>query len=451
MNPYSETDQTSGARPCANDTAMISAHNRSESPGAQQVLTESPRPSSYRSAGSVLKVLHVIDSISPLRGGPSQSLWHTLRASAVRGIKVAVITTNDDGPGRTVNVPMDRFVKVNGFEVRYFPRQTNFYTASWPMWQWLLAHVREYDLVHVHALFSFAPTVASYSARFRGVPYVISPHGVLGVWGLENRRPRLKRASIQWVEGPLLRRARCVQFCSRREQDEFSQLGVHANTSVIPHAMPAEPGDVAISTFKPPAELAALAGRPAILFLARIHPIKGLELLLRAFAGVIQQHPNVVLLVAGNGEASFVAGLQKLALNLGISNHIRWIGFVSGTFKRWLFERASVFVQPSWSENFGIAVAEAMAIGVPVIVTNGVGIADIVAKNHCGLVTESTIPSLQQAINDLLKDDVTRLRMGAAGRHAVREQLSLDVYSSRLESMYRHACNPSATDPQPLA
>jgi glycosyltransferase involved in cell wall biosynthesis len=306
---------------------------------------------------------------------------------------------------------------------------------------WLRRHVRDFDVVHVHALFSFAPVIAALCARRAGVPYVISPHGVLNVWGRENRRRQLKSASIRWVEAPLLRDAAAIQFTSRLECAEFSQLGIRAATVVIPLALTRAADAVPAPADRTAPELLELSGRPLILFLARIHPIKNLDMLLRAFVGVIERHSDAVLLVAGDGETSLVAGLRLLAQNLGIEQHVRWVGFADADMKRWLLERADLFVLPSWSENFGLAAAEAMSAGIPVIVTRGVGIADIVAANDCGLVTECSEPALREAIESLLDDEAARVRMGRAGRRAAREELSLETYAGRLDSFYRSAAN----------
>jgi glycosyltransferase involved in cell wall biosynthesis len=380
-------------------------------------------------------VLHVLHSISPVCGGPVENLWFLLKAAKMSGIEAAVATTNHDGPNRFSDVPLDRFVEVNGFQVRYFPAQLSFYTASIPMMRWLWSNVSHYDLVHVHALFSFAPVVAAWCARRSGIPYILSPHGVLNAWGRENRRPLLKRTSIRYVEGPLLRDSARVQFTSRRELEEFTQLGITAKTEVIPLAMSTQSAAIE-QEFSPSAELLALQDRPVILFLARIHPIKNLDMLLRAFAGVIERHPTAVLVIAGDGETALVKTLRQQAADLGIAQHTRWTGFAGRSLKRWLLARADIFVLPSWSENFGLAAAEAMAAGLPVIVTRGVGIADIVVANACGVVTDCSEESMRQAIDTLLDDAETRSRMGRAGRDAVRDELSIETYAARVQRMY---------------
>jgi len=398
-----------------------------------------------RDAGSVpnrrLRVLHVMHSISPVCGGPVENLWFLLKAAKMAGIDASVATTNHDGPGRIAAVPLDRFVDVNGTQVRYFPVQLSFYTVSIPMMRWLWTNVRNYDLVHIHALFSFAPVVAAYCARRWSIPYVLSPHGVLNVWGRENRRPLLKRTSIRLIETPLIRDAARVQFTSHRELEEFSGLGIDASTEVIPLAVSIQ-SEAMAQDFSPSEELVSLGGRPTILFLARIHPIKNLDMLLRAFAGLIKRHPRAVLLVAGDGEAALVADLRQLASNLGIDRHVHWTGFADKALKRWLLERATIFVLPSWSENFGIAAAEAMAAGIPVVVTRGAGIADIVEASRCGLVTECTVEALQQAIESIIDDADARTRMGAAGREVVREELSLRAYAGRIQRMYLASTQP---------
>jgi glycosyltransferase involved in cell wall biosynthesis len=395
-----------------------------------------------------LRVLHILHSISPLCGGPSHGIWFTLQASTLRGIESHIATTDDDGRGAHSAVPIDRFVDLRGHRVRHFRRETRFYAASLPMLRWLWTHVRDYDVVHVHALFSFAPVVAAYCARLRRVPYIISPHGVLGTWGLRHRRPLLKQASVRWVEGPAIRSAASVQLTSRRELRDFAELGIKVRTEVIPYAMPLDALEDA-GAWRPEAGLLALVRNPTVLFLSRIHPIKALDVLLRAFVGVIRQHPTAMLVIAGDGNAQLVAELKQLAAALGIGRHLRWLGFVAGPLKRWLLDNTDVFVQPSWSENFGIAVAEAMAAGRPVVVTTGVGLADVVETTGSGLVCECDQFGLQTAIDSLLGDATARARMGAAGRRAVAQELSVAKYAESLERMYRQAAGrpapPSAT------
>src|SRR6266404_1715192 len=146
-----------------------------------------------------MKVLHVIPSVGALRGGPSVAVRTMARGVSEQGVTVHVVTTDDNGRGRLA-VPYGRPVVEDGFTCWYFRRQTRFYTVSWPLCRWLARHAADYDLIHIHALFSFATTVAAFWAARRGVPYVVRPLGTLNTWGIENRRALLKQVSLRLVE-----------------------------------------------------------------------------------------------------------------------------------------------------------------------------------------------------------------------------------------------------------
>jgi glycosyltransferase involved in cell wall biosynthesis len=154
----------------------------------------------------------------------------------------------------------------------------------------------------------------------------------------------------------------------------------------------------------------------------------------------VRRFPRAILLIAGDGNPSYVHGLRRLADELSLtSENIRWLGFARGPLKRWLFKRAGIFVLCSWSENFSIAVAEAMSSAVPVVVGRGVGLARMVAESHSGLVTDNSIADLQAHIEHLLEDPARGRRMGIAGQETVRQRLSLDTYAKHLRGMYESA------------
>src|SRR5687768_10444085 len=157
-----------------------------------------------------------------------------VRGLSEAGVHVDVVTTNDDGPRRRTAVPLHRPVTRDGFTGFYFAKQTDFYKVSLPLARWLRQHVSDYDLIHIHALFSFACSAAAFSARRLGVPYIIRPLGVLNHWGTEHRRPWLKALSFRFIEGRILRGAAAVHYTSSQEQDEAQAHGVHSPAALIP-------------------------------------------------------------------------------------------------------------------------------------------------------------------------------------------------------------------------
>jgi glycosyltransferase involved in cell wall biosynthesis len=391
------------------------------------------------SMSTSLRVLHAIPSISPQRGGPSVGVRNITEALRRRGIEVDVLTTDDDGPQRRRPCAPGAVELLNGQRVRYFPRQTARYGISLPILPWLSRHVREYDVVHTHGLFSFVPLAAAWHARAAHVPYIMRPAGVLDSWGMQHRSAHIKHASVKLLEGPLLQGAAAVHFMTALEHQRAAHLRIRLRPVVVPLGFdfPAVAPGQAV-----PDELHA-AGRPVILFLSRLHPVKRVDLLLRAFAG-LPERAHTVLAIAGDGEPSFVASLKTLARELGVEAAVRWLGFASGARKQQLLSAATIFVLPSASENFGIAVIEAMHAGAPVIVTQAAGIAQLVRASGAGLVTDGSLESLQAALARLLRDAELRGALGRAGPLAVERELSLDVFGERLETLYRSALDRSA-------
>src|SRR5437016_4448252 len=151
-----------------------------------------------------MRVLHVIPSVGPLRGGPSTMMRTTARSLVQAGVEVDVATTDDNDDSR-LEVAHCRAVVEQGVTYWYFPRQTRFYTFSWPLTRWLRRNVKNYDLVHIHALFSYAAIPAAFWASYYQIPYIVRPLGVLNVLGMHKRRPWLKKISYHLIEKRIIR------------------------------------------------------------------------------------------------------------------------------------------------------------------------------------------------------------------------------------------------------
>ncbi len=389
-------------------------------------------------ASQPLRVLHAIGSISLARGGSSVAVLNTVAALATAGVASELVTTDDDGPDRRrADVAFGRLQEDPACAAWFFPRQTLFYSASWPMLPWLLDNVDRYDVIHVHGLFNFAPGAAALAAAMRRVPFVVQPHGVLERWGREQRRPWVKRNSIRFIEGPLLRRAGAVLFTSAQELEQAAGLPLPQRRAVIPLAMSA----IAAATGSPWSHVderfKSLAQRPWALFLGRLDPKKGVERLLTAFAAVRRRLPDAALVVAGEGSPEYVAALQHQARDLQIADSILWPGFVTGAAKDWLLRHCGVFALASSSENFCLAAVEAMAAGRPVVLSSGVAVADIVRRHHAGFVTGLDPGEIADRLCAALGDSATADAMGCRGRAAVLAELSPQVHGARLDALYR--------------
>ena len=337
------------------------------------------------------------------------------------GIDTHVATTDDNGPD-TVPARYGEPTVQDGVTYWFFPRQLRFYTASWPLARWLSHRVADFDVVHIHALFSFAALPASFFAARRNVPYIVRPLGTLNHWGMAHRRPWLKSLSFRLIERRILSHAALVHYTSAQEQREAETLGVYGESVVIPIAV----ADSSVEGH-PGAFLARhpqLRGRRVVLFLSRLDPKKGLDLLLNSFVEVRRRFPTASLVIAGDGPAEFVDTVKSYAEKLGVASDVTWTGFLSGDNKAGAFAAADVFALPSYSENFGIAVAEAMAAGVPVVVSDQVAVHRDIAAAEAGLVVRCDAAHLSQALLQLLGDGDLRKSMGQRGKALVAQQYS---------------------------
>jgi glycosyltransferase involved in cell wall biosynthesis len=387
-------------------------------------------PSQQSAAADTLKVLHVIPSIAAFRGGPSQVIRMVTEGLAECGIGVDVATTDDNGPAR---LPVPHGVPVREGKVTYwyFARQIRPYTCSLPLSSWLWRHVREYDLIHIHTVFAYASTAAALIARAKAVPYIVRPLGVLNRWGFENRKPFLKRLSFAAIDKRILLHAAAVQYTSEQEKAEAERLCAVANAVVVPNPIRIS-GDLAR-----PANTKGSVSQPVILFMSRLDEKKGLDLLIQAFGRVKRRFPESILVVAGSGEAPFEKSLRLLAERELVAGAIEWAGFVSGVAKRDLLARARVFVLPSYSENFGVAVVEAMAAGLPVVISDQTGIHPVITQSGAGLVTACSVPALSDAMIAVLADPAAAKAMGERGRQVASNEFSIPVVAGKLVALYQ--------------
>tara|TARA_R110002096_G_scaffold285073_15_gene478930 strand:+ start:1165 stop:2355 length:1191 start_codon:yes stop_codon:yes gene_type:complete len=385
----------------------------------------------------LMKVLHVIPSLSPAHGGPSKALPLMAEALSAEGVEVTIVTTDDDGPGRRLPQPVEFPENTDFGPIWRFPKQTEFYKVSFPLSKWIRRHINEFDVVHVHALFSYTSVAAARIARKAGVPYIIRPLGVLNSYGISNRRKLLKKLSIRRIEAPLLRDAAAMHFTSNAEKIEAEELSIPMRPRIIPLGIP-----IAASTedsHDPPCR-----ETPYVLFLSRVDPKKNLESLFKAWADLDDVDQNKWdLRIAGDGPPDYVTSLKSLAENLGISDSVFWEGYVSGSDKDRLLREASVFALPSYSENFGIAAVEAMGFGLPSLIGKGVAVGEEAVDDHACLLTDPSPESVRDQLQRLLDDKNLRSSLGKAAKAFVEREYSLERMGRALSDLYAELTSPA--------
>ena len=383
-----------------------------------------------------MKVLHVIPSVALNQGGPSLAVSFMASGLSKAGVKVDVATTDDDGVGGHLDVPLNRAIDQNGATFYYFRRHSRFYKASWSLTGWLSENIHRYDLVHIHALFSYSSCAAAHLAIRKGVPYIIRPLGVLNRWGLENRRKLLKRFSFRLIEQRILRNASAIHYTSNQEKSEAELSGATTTPVVIPLGIDLSDFESLPGPERFYAQFPVASGRRIILFLSRLDRKKGLDLLLPAFAEIHGRHPESLLVIAGSGEESFVDRLHQMARQLAIDDNIVWAGFLSGQDKLAAFAAASFFALPSYSENFGLALVEALAAGLPCVVSDQIGIASDVEEFEAGLRVPCEAAALAAAFDRLIVEPRLCEQFSINARRLANNRFSPDAMTSALVSLY---------------
>jgi glycosyltransferase involved in cell wall biosynthesis len=361
-------------------------------------------------------------------GGPMIAVHALCRNLVSLGHEVHVCTTSVDGPG-DLDVPIGRPIERDGVKVWYF-RADGFrrLAVSSGLRAHLRAHIAEFDVLHTHSVFLWPPWRAARAAMAADVPYVMMPHGML-VPELFRLRNRLAKSLwLRMFEWQNLAGADALHFTTELERKDAARLGIPVGKSVvIPVGIDL---DEARAGADDPEERDA---RPFVLHLGRINWKKGLDRLIRALPLV----SGVQAVIAGNDEQGCRASLERLARKCGVADRVRFLDPVYGAAKWRLLRAARAFVLPSHSENFGIAVLEAMAVGRPVIVSPSVGLADAVRASECGTVVEPEPGALAGALEKLWRDEALCRSMGERGRALVERDYAWPRIAGQVEALYR--------------
>lgn len=382
--------------------------------------------------GQRIKLLHVVPTYLPATryGGPIHSVHGLCKALAVKETEVEVYTTNVDGPG-TSAVPLGKPVERDGVHITYFPtgHLRRIYRSP-DMGAHLARRIAEFDLVHIHAMFLWPGLAASRTALASDVPYVVSPRGMLVRELIANKNRLVKTAWLQLFDRKMLRKAAAVHVTSRREAEDLNTLGIDAPRVItVPNGIEA-----------PDFSAAPTKREQSVLYLGRLDPKKGLELLLQAMARL----PGVRLNIAGDGNPGYVAELKTLVDALQLTDRVVFLGHLEGD-RRWkLYRQSAVFVLPSLSENFANTVLEAMSAACPVVVTPGVGMAETVVHRKCGRVVPRESDEIAKVIQELLSRPGEREDMGRRGTEAAKSFTWASVAEQMLTN-YRELAGSTLT------
>lgn len=383
-----------------------------------------------------LKVLQIVPSISLVYGGPSQMVLGFAQALAAQSVEVTILTTDSNGDtGQPpLEVPFDRPVEQHGYCIRYFHCSPfRRYKLSLGLLQWLARHASGYDIAHIHALFSPVSSFSAAIARSRSLPYVLRPLGTLDPADLRKKR-RLKQIYATLLERPNLAGATAIHFTSAQEAKISERFGTSTPDLILPL------GVVPPTPLPDPRQILAASGLvipesngPILVYMSRIDPKKGLDLLLPALERLLADGLPFHFVLAGSNlqDPAYEDFIGHMIQTSALAPHTTIAGFISGECKTALLQLADLFVLPSYYENFGIAVAEAMVARVPVLISDQVHIYEDVQQASAGWVCSCAIESLVDQLHQALADGAERQHRGANAQTYAKAHYSWEAIAQK--------------------
>ncbi|CAI9084868.1 glycosyl transferase [Candidatus Methylacidiphilum fumarolicum] len=388
-----------------------------------------------------MHILKVICSLSFRHGGPTVACLNQARALADRGHKVTIYTTNDYDDS-LLKVPLNQTyqnIKKDGYEISYFSLTFHSisllrkYYFSIPLKQTLSETILKYDIIYIYSLYRFPPTITAYYARKYQIPYVINPHGSLDPFLFKKKR-WIKFPHERLFDFPNLNHASAIHFTSLEEQQLVTPLKLKSPGIIIPLGI-----DVKQYRYLSKGHFRRqynLFESKILLFFGRINFKKGLNLLIPAFSQIIKKHEDVTLILAGPDNEGYGKKVSKWINEYNLEKNVIFTGMITGEKKKALLADADVFILPSYTENFGIAVVEAMAAGIPVIISDKVNIWREVKEGNAGIVVSCNVQEIAKACIELLSDDTLRHTMGENGKIIAENLFSIENTAKKLEESF---------------
>lgn len=378
--------------------------------------------------------LHVIATLNPAVGGPVEAVRQMDRIAQSIGLDMEVATLDAAATpwAKDFSSPVHCLGPSSLGTFAYCPAVA----------RWLQVNASRFEAVIVHGLWQYHGLATRKALAGSSTPYFVFTHGMLDPWFRRAYPFKHLKKWLYWPWGEyrVLRDARAVLFTCEEEKllarQSFWLYSVRE--AVVQFGTQAPPDDADAQRERFLALYPQLRGRRILLFLSRIHPKKGCDLLLQAFARVASSDPDLVLVMAGPDQIGWKRELEILSASLGITERVLWTGMLSGDLKWGAFRAAEAFVLPSHSENFGIVVAEALACGKPVLISNRVNIWREIAQDSAGLVADNTLADTESILRQWLALDASRRRdMGERARKTFFSRFEIEAAGRSLLATVR--------------
>jgi glycosyltransferase involved in cell wall biosynthesis len=380
-----------------------------------------------------MRILEIIGSVDPRDGGAIEGLLRQLSVRASRGLETHIASLDPPRAPWVLNCPAKTFGMGSGTE-----------TSRGPLWKrygytprfvpWLREHVRDYDLVVVNGFWNYTSLASRRVLPASGVPYLVFAHGMLDPWFRASAPFKHAMKQMLWLvsEGPLLANARYVLFTTEAEMTRAQNMfwPYRVRGRVVGYGTADIAGSPAMQKAAFRRVIPALADKPFLLFLGRIHPKKGCDILVDAFARIASAYPGLDLVIAGPDPNGLRAAIEPVARAYGVAGRIHWPGMLSGDAKWGALRDCRALVLPSHQENFGVVVAEALAAGRPVLISDQVNIWTEVKVAGAGMVSSVDVAGVSRMLDDFLSlsaHEVERMERAARACFLARFEVSIAV------------------------
>jgi glycosyltransferase involved in cell wall biosynthesis len=381
-----------------------------------------------------VNILLVTPYLALTYGGTSKSVRELATTIGNTGTNVDLVTTNANGKGK-LNVPVNCWLSQETYRVRYFPcwNQEDFIFSP-ALLSWLVRNLHRYDLVHTNTIFAPAISLTHWLCRLQKIPYIATPHGMLEPWALSYKTSK-KRLYYHLIEKPLLTQAKAIQTLAYSESKNLNALG-YQQTIVIPNGIHRQDFETLPSPEDFYQQFPETRQKTLILFLGRIDPKKGLDLLAPAFAKVRDRFREAHLVVAGPDSIGFLPTVRNYFREAGCLEAVTFTGMLSGSLKYAAFAVASIYVAPSYSEGFSMSILEGMASGLPCIFTTSCNFSEAAAANAARVVDVNT-NAIAEALIECLSQPVEAQAMGDRAREFIFQNYTWDKMASKLVKAYQ--------------
>jgi glycosyltransferase involved in cell wall biosynthesis len=399
-----------------------------------------------------LKVLQVIPYFAPAwqYGGPIHVVLGLSQKLAENGHEVTIATTTANGveeleigqigpvPYEDLEVHYYRRIRLERWlsQIPYWGQTVGFFYAP-DLKTFIRENIQRFDVLHLHEFFCYPAVVAAKIAKRSRVPYVIHTHGMLDPVRL-GRRKLKKMLYLNLMGRRVLNGAHGIVAITEAERQHLVKLGIRSPITVIPNGVQAQDTEAVVRASSE--HHGTIEDGRVVLFLGRIHPMKGLDLLVEAFARTASRRNGASLVIAGPDEIGYKNDLLKKCSALNLNGQLKFVGTVADDEKKSLLARADIFALTSYSEGFSMAILEALSYGKPVVITDTCYFDDV-SKYHAGLVSPCDVGAIAKNLDTLLSDSDLRDRMGKNARRLIREKYTWDIVADKTARFYQNIVN----------